>query len=291
MSFWVPSNFRQLPQTWEMAQPFRIGGSTVAVQGQVGMPALNWAPGTASPPGFYDPGASYNVNDAVMYNNMVWTTSQAVTGVPPLSPMLDDNGDPITDINGNPIYPWANVVNWNASTQYNVNDAVLYMNQSWMATVASSGVPPGSSPLDDNGNPMLDTNGNPIIPWSVLPLKLGTGGGVAYDTDPVLWAQNHILALLLTSPGERVMRPGYGAGLRSFVFESNDPFVEQTIISATQQSLQAWEPNITINEISMTPDLFNAGLANVTVHFSVGVSPTRHTIAFSMGGIGVEVMS
>jgi hypothetical protein len=44
MSFWVPSNFRQLPQTWEMSQPFRIGGNTVAIQGPAGVPALNWAP-------------------------------------------------------------------------------------------------------------------------------------------------------------------------------------------------------------------------------------------------------
>lgn len=290
MTFLTPPNFRQLPRVWEIAQPFQIGGDTSAIQGPIGMPALNWAPG--QPSGEWDPGVDYQVGDVVLYNTMVWTTSAEVTGIPPLQPLTDGDGNLITDINGDPIYPWSSVVNWNAATVYNPNDAVIYMNHSWMCTIQNSGVPPGTSPVDGNGVPITDpSTGGPLLPWQLLPVKLGVGGGVAYDTDPASWARNHILALLLTNPGERVMRPTYGTGLRAFIFENNDPFVEQTMATSIRQSLQSWEPNITINDVSMSPDPFNVGRANVDVHFSVGSSPTVHSVTFSLGGTGIEVMA
>jgi uncharacterized protein len=290
MSFITPPNFRQLPQKWEISQPFHIGGDSSSIRGPSDLPALNWAPGSDDTT-LWDAQTAYNVNDAVVYNDTVWVTGYAVTGIAPLTPLVDANGNTVVDVNGNPIYPWSTVVNWNPTTLYNVNDAVMYLSHSWMATVANTGVPPGTGLLDVNGNPVVDINGNPILPWQLLPIKLGAGGGVAYDIDPVLWARNHILAILLTNQNERVMRPTYGAGLRNFVFENNDPFQEQTVVTMVQQAVALWEPNITINDMSMKPDPINLGEAQVIIHFSVGSQPTQYNITFSLGGQGIEVMS
>lgn len=46
--------------------------------------------------------------------------------------------------------------------------------------------------------------------------------------------------VLLTSPGERVMRPDFGAGLLSLVFEPGGPEVATTLQQLAQGALERW---------------------------------------------------
>lgn len=121
------------------------------------------------------------------------------------------------------------------------------------------------------------------------PFRIDVAGEIAYDTDPYLWARNHILALLLTNPGERVMRPTYGAGMRAFIFENNDPFVETQMLTDIQNQLSQYEPQITVKELSIVPQPPAWGVFDVRILFQVGNSPSLQTIAFSVGGQGLEV--
>lgn len=69
--------------------------------------------------------------------------------------------------------------------------------------------------------------------------------------------KNDILQLLLTVPGERVMRPGFGVNLRNFVFENADindlSFLETTI----SEQLSNQEPRVNVENVSITPDVDN----------------------------------
>jgi len=121
------------------------------------------------------------------------------------------------------------------------------------------------------------------------PFSIDGAAEVAYDTDPAVWARNHILAVLLTSPGERVMRPTYGAGIFRFVWENDDPLREQQIISAVQTAVATWEPNITLNSIKFIQQPDFSGIVNLDIEFSVGAPPTVYSITISLGGQGVEV--
>lgn len=64
--------------------------------------------------------------------------------------------------------------------------------------------------------------------------------------------RNDILQLLLTSPGERVMRPTFGAGLRKVVFEQNDDFVEQTVRNSILEALNNYEPRVTTTTLTVS---------------------------------------
>jgi phage baseplate assembly protein W len=206
MAFVVPSNFRQLPQVWEIAQPFRIAQAGTSIQGPASLPGLNW------------------------------------TGP------------------------------WSGANQYNPWDAVIYSNSAWYALQGNSDVVPGSDGTI----------------WSLIPPLIG-GGAVAFDTDPVTWAKNHILALCLTNPGERVMMPTYGIGLLNYVFSPNDPFTEQTLITLIQQSVSMWEGNITINSCSLVPQPQLSSIMEISIEFTVGGNPTNYTVNVSLGGTGIEV--
>jgi hypothetical protein len=121
------------------------------------------------------------------------------------------------------------------------------------------------------------------------PFNIDAVGEVGYDTDPVAWARNHIVAVLLTNPGERVMRPTYGAGILNFVWENSDPLTEQQIINDVKQSVALWEPNITLNKVQFIPQPDFSGVVMLEIAFSVGVAPTTHSVTITLGGTGVEV--
>lgn len=121
------------------------------------------------------------------------------------------------------------------------------------------------------------------------PFRINPNGAVASDLDPFMWARNHLVALLLTGPGERVMRPNYGAGVRNFVFENNDPFVESTMLANIQASVAQYEPNIVIKQLNIVPQPPDYSIFEFLIVFTVGISATPQTVSFSVGGTGVEV--
>jgi phage baseplate assembly protein W len=120
------------------------------------------------------------------------------------------------------------------------------------------------------------------------PFRIDENGAVAIERDPGIWARDHILALVLTSMGERVMRPTYGGNLRAFVFENNDPFVESTLVVNIKSALAAFEPNITIMDIRLIPQPPDWSVFELDMTFTVGASPTRYSYQFSIPGQTVE---
>jgi uncharacterized protein len=121
------------------------------------------------------------------------------------------------------------------------------------------------------------------------PFNIDGNGVVAYDSDPAAWARNHILALLLTAPGERVMRPTYGVGIFRYVWENQDALTQQQLINQANQGLAFWEPNINIQQVDFLPAADFSGVVNMSIAFTLGASPTIQTVTFSLGGTGIEI--
>lgn len=61
--------------------------------------------------------------------------------------------------------------------------------------------------------------------------------GVAETSDPDQHLRDKIVAILFTSPGERVMRPGFGAGLSRSLFENLSPLARSAIEYRIRESL------------------------------------------------------
>lgn len=60
-----------------------------------------------------------------------------------------------------------------------------------------------------------------------------------------------LLALLLTSPGERVMHPTYGTPLKRLFFEPNDPRLANEARNMVINSIKKWEPRISLNKVEV----------------------------------------
>ena len=83
----------------------------------------------------------------------------------------------------------------------------------------------------------------------LLPLP-DAGGRLVYPTLDASVRQA-IRVILQTRPGEQLMRPEFGAGLEEFVHEQNTLTTRRRIRDVVVESLERWEPRITVERVDV----------------------------------------
>ena len=108
------------------------------------------------------------------------------------------------------------------------------------------------------------------------------------------WAVGHqsvresIRIILTTEPGERLMLPSFGAGLRSFLFEPNVPATHRLIEERVQFALRRWEPRIALDAVVVGQHPADPGRAVVTITYALVATQARDGIELSVpvgGGV------
>ncbi|HLT36125.1 MAG TPA: GPW/gp25 family protein [Enhygromyxa sp.] len=61
-----------------------------------------------------------------------------------------------------------------------------------------------------------------------------------------------ILLILETEPGERLMRPDFGAGLRRYLMRPNTAATRALIRREVETALSLWEPRIELRRVEVT---------------------------------------
>ncbi len=88
--------------------------------------------------------------------------------------------------------------------------------------------------------------------WSA-PLRPGERSGqLEYESGPEKVRQS-IQIILDTEPGERLMRPTFGCGLRRYLMKPNTPATRALIQREVQLALKAWEPRVDLQSVTVTP--------------------------------------
>jgi phage baseplate assembly protein W len=59
--------------------------------------------------------------------------------------------------------------------------------------------------------------------------------------------------ILETEPGERIMRPGFGCGLRRYLMSPNTVSTRALIRREVERALSTWEPRIQLQEVDVDP--------------------------------------
>jgi phage baseplate assembly protein W len=113
-----------------------------------------------------------------------------------------------------------------------------------------------------------------------LPLKVSTQDGPYGLTKSIGEAvKQNFKNLLLTSPGERIMLPEFGVGIKQFFFEQINPSTYEAITAKINEQVQRYLPFIYINEIS-----YESSDTNPVLSFNeLGVK-----ITYSIPGINEE---
>jgi phage baseplate assembly protein W len=85
-----------------------------------------------------------------------------------------------------------------------------------------------------------------------FPFRPDAGGGLAYVTGQETVRQS-IGTILDTEPGERVMLPTFGCGLRRYLAEPNTAATRAAMEVDIGDALSRWEPRIRLTNVAVTP--------------------------------------
>lgn len=119
------------------------------------------------------------------------------------------------------------------------------------------------------------------------------GRGVAFPprldaNGRVEWSSGHrsvresIRIILTTEPGERLMMPSFGAGLRSFLFEPNVATTHRLIEERIQHAMRRWEPRIAVGSITVDSHPDDQMRALVSITYTLVATQARENIELSV---------
>ena len=116
------------------------------------------------------------------------------------------------------------------------------------------------------------------VGWAFPPCAAqdGSTATASYEED----VRQAVWIILSTDWGERVMRPEFGAGLRSFVFGPLSQTVLQQVQTRVQQALVAWEPRINVEQVNVTFDPNDPGKLLIAITYRVRVTNTRQNLVY-----------
>lgn len=113
--------------------------------------------------------------------------------------------------------------------------------------------------------------------WAFPVRPDATGEAVpATDEESIRQAVRIILG---TSPGERVMRPDFGAGLQALVFEPIDSNTMALARYHVEQALIAWEPRIDSLQVAVSADR-PAGRLLIEIRYRVRATNTFYNLVY-----------
>jgi len=79
-----------------------------------------------------------------------------------------------------------------------------------------------------------------------------SGAALAYVDGPEKVRQS-ILIILDTDPGERVMRPTFGCGLRRYLMKPNTTATRALLQREVERALSSFEPRISLSGVTVDP--------------------------------------
>jgi uncharacterized protein len=98
----------------------------------------------------------------------------------------------------------------------------------------------------------------------------------AYETD----IYQAIRIILGTNPGERIMRPEFGAGLGTFVFEPVNTGTLALVKTRVEDALVDWEPRIDVDDVQVTTDPAERNTLLIEVSYRVRATNTLHNLVY-----------
>jgi phage baseplate assembly protein W len=91
-----------------------------------------------------------------------------------------------------------------------------------------------------------------------------------------------VRVILLTRPGEQLMRPAFGAGLGRFVNLPNTLETRRRMREVVLDSLGAWEPRISVDQVTVEEVLSQPTAVRVDIAFQIRRTGQRMQLGLSV---------
>lgn len=101
-----------------------------------------------------------------------------------------------------------------------------------------------------------------------FPMRVDQSGSIAMGAgaDDI---DANLKVVLITAPGERVMRPQFGCRIWDLVFEPINANTLGLMSEAVKDAVSQWEPRVDLLDVVITPDSGDIGRVQIELRFRV----------------------
>lgn len=114
--------------------------------------------------------------------------------------------------------------------------------------------------------------------WA-FPVAAGPDGDVAM-AEAAEDIRQAVLLILRTEPGERVMRPDFGTGLRTLMFRTVSTTTTALVRQRVETALVSWEPRIDLIEVAVTSDRAQPSTLLIRVDYRIRATNTFYNLVY-----------
>jgi uncharacterized protein len=111
------------------------------------------------------------------------------------------------------------------------------------------------------------------------PLGVDHTGSIALTNGPDDLDRS-IRIVLLTAPGERVMRPEFGCKIWDLLFEPVTPNLLGLITVAVREAIARWEPRVIVEDVTPVVDENDGALVRINVTYRVRSTNDRRNLVY-----------
>ena len=115
-----------------------------------------------------------------------------------------------------------------------------------------------------------------------LPLTRDPHDGFVMIKNIQTMVKQNFKMLLLTNPGERVMMPLYGVGIKSFLFEQFTPSTFAKIEARITDQVLTYMPNVSITEIAFNQISIDSNVLEIRIAYSIPILEVSDLLHFTI---------
>ena len=115
-----------------------------------------------------------------------------------------------------------------------------------------------------------------------LPLTKNSINGFTMIMDFRTLIKQNFKMLLLTSPGERIMEPAYGIGLRQYLFSNFDQSTFNVIEARIREQAQVFLPVIAVQEITFDLSNADANTMHAVIKYAIPSLNVQELLEFTI---------
>ena len=102
-----------------------------------------------------------------------------------------------------------------------------------------------------------------------LPLSLDPSDGYRLNKTYKEMVKQNMKMIILTAPGERIMDPLFGVGLRNYLFEQNNPMTYGDIESKIRQQVKKYLSFVEVLDVSFNGEDANTSIVNNVLYINL----------------------
>ena len=88
--------------------------------------------------------------------------------------------------------------------------------------------------------------------------------------------------LVFTIPGEKPFQPNIGSNVSRLLFENLDRITAQSIKSEIESTINSFEPRVSLNEVTVTPNFDNNEFDCVVNYDIIGIDVLPQQLSFAL---------